>query len=188
MITSSAVAFVLTAVIGVVGVVVVGATPPAVVAVPGAVGRVPGGGGNVGSVGSDGRTTFVAEGRKVVGPVPTRFVVAVVVVVVVVVTAPVAVAAAGLVAATARFVAGGAKFVAPAVRLVTLGTRASVVAGAPRKGASVAGGATLVDSVRMVRCGTGTIPRFVFVVCAQALAASAAVVNNVKVFIFTFAN
>jgi|SRR6185503_1583071 len=103
MIISSAAAFVLTAVIGAAGAVVVGVTPPAAVAVAGAVGRVPGGAGNVGS---DGRTTFVFDGCNLVCPVPTRFVVAAAVVLVVVVTAPVAVAAAGLVAAAARFVAG----------------------------------------------------------------------------------
>src|SRR5687768_13766016 len=189
MIISSAAAFVLTAVMGEDGLVVVGtaAAPAAAAVAAGVPGRGPGGVG-IGIV--DGRTTFVWAGRSVVGP-PARFVAAVVVVVVV--TAPVAVAAAGfvaaaamLVAAAARFVAAWVRLVAAAVRFVTRGTGAAVVGGVRNGTSGVGTGATLVDSDRIGRCGTGTVPRLVLVACPKALIMRARVVSNVKVFIFRF--
>jgi hypothetical protein len=187
--TSSAAAFVLTAVIGVVGPAGAAPAPPAAVVAVAAAGAVwPGaaGRGKVGKLGIAGRATgFVAAGWSRVVPTVAGFVVTVVVVVV---AAPAAVPTAPVVVVTAGLVAAPAIFVATPVKFVTLGTRASVPAG-PRSGTPVSGGAAgLVASERIGRVGTAIVPRFVFVVCAERLAATATVVSNVKVFIFAFGN
>ena len=78
-------------------------------------------------------------------------------------------------------VAGAAGFVAAWVRFV------AVAAGAPRKGTPGGGtGATLVDSERIGRRGTGMCRARASEALFKALATRARVVSNVKVFIFRF--
>ncbi len=182
MIRSSAMIFVLTAVMGFVGEDPEGAAPAAA---PGAAAVVPGAGARgvcVGKLGSTGRgapTTFVAAGCN---GLAAGFVTAAVTAGGAEVTRAggFVAAAAMLVAAAARFVAAAARFVAAAPRFV------AAVAGRLvfREGNCAWGVTRLVRSFsrRIVRWGTGAAPRLVLVVCACAATARAKADRAVRVF------